>query len=71
MVSGRAGIGLIDTLYQYGLTPCSTISNIIIICNSQNKKEKLMKEFKEKNYKISMEIIVYDKEKEYLKPIRS
>ena len=41
MVSGRAGIGLIDSLFEHDLTPASTISNIVIICNSKNKKTKL------------------------------
>jgi len=69
MVSGRAGISLIDSLYQNGMTPLSTISNVIIVCDSNKKKENLIKEFSEKNYKVSMDFIVYDKENEYFEPI--
>jgi hypothetical protein len=43
IVSGRAGIGLIDSIFQHDMTPASTIANIIILCN----KEKKMQELKE------------------------
>ena len=32
VLSGRAGIGLLDSLYEHGLTPMSTISNVVVIC---------------------------------------
>ena len=70
MVSGRAGIGLIDSLFEHDLTPASTISNIVIICNSKNKKSKLELEFKKKNYSVSMDIILYDRESKFLAPIK-
>ena len=71
MVSGRAGIGLIDSLFQHGLTPASTISNIIIFCNNKDKLEKLKSDFIEKNYHVSMDFVVYDKEGSYLDQIES
>ena len=71
MVSGRAGIGLIDSLYQYGMTPPATISNVIIFCQSNKKKEKLTEIFAKKNYKVLMDIVVYDMKCEFFKPIKS
>ena len=71
MVSGRAGIGLIDSLFNHGLTPASTISNVIILCQSEKKKKKLLEEIVEKNYQVSMDFIVYDQGGKYLKKIES
>ena len=34
MVSGRAGVALIDLLYECDMIPVSTISNIIVFCNN-------------------------------------
>ena len=70
MVSGRAGIRLIDTFYQYGMTPPATISNVIIFCQSEKKKKELTSQFAEKNYKVYIEYVVYDNACEYLKPIQ-
>jgi hypothetical protein len=41
MVSGRAGLGLVDSLFEYGLTPSSNVSNVVIFCNTVKKLEEL------------------------------
>jgi len=41
IVSGRAGIALIDELYKHDLVPASTISNIIIFCDSGAKAKEM------------------------------
>ena len=57
MVSGRAGIALINYLYDHGLTPASTIAIVIVMCETEEKKEQY--ELELKNYKVSKEFIVY------------
>jgi hypothetical protein len=69
MVSGRAGIGLVDSLFEYGLTPASNISNVVIFCNSEKKLEELKTRFMKKKYEVSMEFVLYDKEGKYLDQI--
>lgn len=60
IVSGRAGIGLIDSLFKHDMTPPSTISNVIVFCYQEKKMQELMEQFKEKNYKVSMEFVMFD-----------
>lgn len=69
MVSGRAGFALIDELYENNMVPPSTISNIIVFCNSEDKVKKAKVAFGNKDYPIDIDFIVYDKEREFLKPI--
>jgi len=73
MVSGRAGYGLVDSLFEHGLTPASTISNIIVFCHTQKKLEELKKEFgnKYKPSPISIDFIMFDAERKYLDSIKS
>jgi len=69
MVSGRAGIGLVDSLFEYGLTPASNISNVVIFCNTEKKLEELKTRFMKKKYEVSMEFVMYDQEATYLDQI--
>jgi len=69
MVSGRAGLGLVDSLFEYGLTPSSNVSNVVIFCNTVKKLEELQTRFMKKKYEVSMEFVMYDQEGKYLKQI--
>ena len=73
MVSGRAGIGLIDLLYQNELVPASTISNVVVFCNSEKKLKEAKEYFANRSYPkiISIAYEVYDQEHKYLKTIKT
>jgi hypothetical protein len=61
IVSGRAGMGFVDSLFEHGMVPPSTISNIVFFFISEKKMNEMKNKYGTKYANIiSIDFVVYD-----------
>lgn len=61
IVSGRAGMGFVDSLFDHGMVPPSTISNIVFFFNSNKKMNEMKTKYGTKYaHIVSIDFVVYD-----------